>query len=243
MYDGRIKEAVVLAAGNGRRLASPSGLPKPLIPVAGRSLISRVLDRLFEAKVERVHVVVGYRAEEVQQQACLNGLRDRVHWVQNQEYHLPNGLSLLAVQERVKDPFLLLMSDHLFEGSTLQDFVRLGAPPSGGVLAVDSKVEDIFDLPDATKVMAAGEQVQHMGKDLQSFNAIDTGIFALTPSVFGAMQESAAQGDQSLTGGISVLARTEGVRTWDIGRRRWIDIDTPAALREAERLVSLGHFR
>ncbi len=243
MNDGRIKEAVVLAAGNGRRLASPSGLPKPLISVAGRSLIRRVLDRLFEAQVERVYVVIGYRAQEIQQQASLNGLGDRVRWVQNEDYHLANGLSLLAVKKRVKSPFLLLMSDHLFESSTLQDFVSNDAPDQGGVLAVDSKIESVFDLPDATKVVSNSEHIRHMGKDLETFNAIDTGIFALTPSVFEAMHESASRGDHSLTGGISVLARTEGVRTWDIGERRWIDIDTPEALREAERLAALGLFK
>ena len=243
MNDGRIKEAVVLAAGNGRRLASPSGLPKPLIPVAGRSLIRRVLDRLFEAHIERVHVVIGYRAEEIQAQGSLNGLRDRVHWVQNEDYHLANGLSLLAVQNRIESPFLLLMSDHLFESSTLRDFVSIHAPEQGGVLAVDSKIESIFDLPDATKVVSDSQQVRQMGKDLETFDAIDTGIFALTPSVFEAMHESASGGDQSLTGGISVLARTEGVHTWDIGERRWIDIDTPEALQEAERLAALGLFK
>ena len=93
-----------------------------------------MLDRLFEAQVERVYVVIGYRAQEIQQQASLNGLGDRVRWVQNEDYHLANGLSLLAVKKRVKSPFLLLMSDHLFESSTLQDFVSNDAPDQGGVL-------------------------------------------------------------------------------------------------------------
>ena len=108
---------------------------------------------------------------------------------------------------------------------------------------MDSKIESIFDLPDATKVVSDSQQVRQMGKDLETFDAIDTGIFALTPSVFEAMHESASRGDQSLTGGISVLARTEGVHTWDIGERRWIDIDTPEALQEAERLAALGLFK
>lgn len=57
--------AVVLAAGMGTRMKSD--LPKVLCPILGRPMIEFVLDALREAGVERVIVVVGYRADDVQQ--------------------------------------------------------------------------------------------------------------------------------------------------------------------------------
>ena len=53
----RPKAAMVLAAGVGRRMRPlTEAQPKALVPVAGRTLIDRVLDRLDEAGVESVAV-------------------------------------------------------------------------------------------------------------------------------------------------------------------------------------------
>jgi bifunctional UDP-N-acetylglucosamine pyrophosphorylase/glucosamine-1-phosphate N-acetyltransferase/UDP-N-acetylglucosamine pyrophosphorylase len=57
--------AVVLAAGRGTRMKSE--LPKVLFPVLGRPMIHWVLDALAEAGINRSVVVVGYRAELVQE--------------------------------------------------------------------------------------------------------------------------------------------------------------------------------
>lgn len=57
--------AVVLAAGMGTRMKSD--LPKVLFPVLGRPMIEFVLDTLQAAGIARTIVVVGYRAEDVQQ--------------------------------------------------------------------------------------------------------------------------------------------------------------------------------
>jgi bifunctional UDP-N-acetylglucosamine pyrophosphorylase/glucosamine-1-phosphate N-acetyltransferase len=55
--------AVVMAAGKGTRMQSE--LPKVLVPVCGRPMIDYVLDALEAAGVQRITVVVGYRAEDV----------------------------------------------------------------------------------------------------------------------------------------------------------------------------------
>lgn len=55
--------AIVLAAGKGTRMKSE--LPKVLVPVAGRPMIRYVVDALRTAGVERIVVVVGYRADLV----------------------------------------------------------------------------------------------------------------------------------------------------------------------------------
>ena len=67
---GQSTMAVVLAGGRGTRMQSD--LPKVLFPVHGRPMIHWVLDALDRAGVEEKIVVVGYRAELVQEE-----LRDR----------------------------------------------------------------------------------------------------------------------------------------------------------------------
>jgi MurNAc alpha-1-phosphate uridylyltransferase len=60
------KSAMVLAAGRGTRLHPiTSTVPKPLVEVAGRTLLDRAIDRLAEAGVERVVVNLHYMAETI----------------------------------------------------------------------------------------------------------------------------------------------------------------------------------
>jgi MurNAc alpha-1-phosphate uridylyltransferase len=58
---------MVLAAGLGTRMRPlTDALPKALIPVAGRTLLDRVLDRLVEAGVTRAVVNVHHLADQVE---------------------------------------------------------------------------------------------------------------------------------------------------------------------------------
>lgn len=69
------RTAMVLAAGLGTRMRPlTNAMPKALIPVAGRALIDRVLDKLKAAGVERAVVNVHYLAEQME--AHLAGRRD-----------------------------------------------------------------------------------------------------------------------------------------------------------------------
>ncbi len=238
-----IGQAVILAAGNGRRMASAQNLPKPLIPVGSEPLIDHILGHLEKAGVQQVFVVVGYRANEIQSHLEEGRFAGLVHTIYNPDYERPNGVSLLCAQERVEGRFLLLMSDHLFEAESLQMVIDRPTPEEGGLLAVDSKLDRIFDLDDATKVQRFDGRLARLGKDLTEFDAVDTGMFALTPAVFDAMRHSIHLGDESLSGGIGELARRRSIVTHDIGPRRWIDVDTPEAAAEAERLWRTGLFQ
>lgn len=63
---GDLTTAMVLAAGLGKRMRPlTADKPKPLVPVAGRSLLDRVLDRLVAGGVERAVVNVHYLGEQI----------------------------------------------------------------------------------------------------------------------------------------------------------------------------------
>jgi bifunctional UDP-N-acetylglucosamine pyrophosphorylase / glucosamine-1-phosphate N-acetyltransferase len=72
--------AIVLAAGKGTRMKSE--LPKVLCPVRGRPMVEYVLDVLRRAGVQRLLLVVGYRADLVRE--VLGGQAD-VEFVEQAE--------------------------------------------------------------------------------------------------------------------------------------------------------------
>ncbi len=61
-------QAVVLAAGEGTRLRPlTERWPKPILPIDGRPVIATLLRELAAAGCERVYVVTGYLAEQVEE--------------------------------------------------------------------------------------------------------------------------------------------------------------------------------
>jgi len=61
-----IRTAVVIAAGEGRRLRPVTERwPKPVLPIDGRPVIVTLLRALAEAGVERIWVVVGHLGDQV----------------------------------------------------------------------------------------------------------------------------------------------------------------------------------
>jgi len=238
---------VVLAAGLGTRLKSEDGPPKPLVPLGGRPLALRVLDRFAEAGVREAIVVVGHRAEEVRAGIEGGAPAIPVTFVLNPRYRMSNGLSVLAAREAVGDrPFFLSMSDHVFEPSLIRGLGGAALPEGGLVLAVDRKLDRIFDEDDATKVRTEGGRIVEIHKSLTAFDAVDTGLFACTPALFEAIREAAARrpdGDCSLSDGVKALAAGGRARVHDIGDGWWQDVDTPEAMAHAAAHLDSGGGR
>lgn len=234
-----VRQALVLAAGNGDRFKSTSGTSKLLQSVLGQSLIVRTLETARAAGITLFDVVVGYRAQELT--AALHGYQPEgvtVRFTHNPDWHLENGLSALAARDRCAGPFALLMGDHLFEAEVLAMALRTPLAPGESLLAVDSRSVAAAIAAEATKVRMSGGYVEAIGKDVQPYDALDTGLFVCDPNLFDALEASRAAGDTTLSGGIRRLASGRLVRALEVGDARWCDIDTPADLQTAEALLT-----
>lgn len=231
--------AVILAAGSGTRLARdhrPTP-PKPLVPLLGLALLERTILTLREAGVEEFFVVLGHRADEIRPRLADWESRYNVTItpVYNPDWKEGNGTSALACAPHLDRPFLLVMSDHLFEPEAVKRLIDAGKDESFCYLLVDRRVEGVFDPADATRVRCVDGRIVGIGKELPRYNGIDTGIFLCRPILFPALREARATGDGSLSGGMRRLAVAGRLRAVDIGDRFWFDVDTPAALQEGRR--------
>ena len=237
-----VSEAVILMAGEGSRLrGSDDTFLKPLVPLLGRPLISYALEALIRTGIKTVNFVVGYesgRMIEQVKQLIPAGLS--VSFIENRDWQKQNGVSLLAAADHVSKPFLLTMSDHLFDvaiiGRLLDSF-----EPGFLSIAVDRKIDSIFDLDDAMKVQTRGSRITDIGKNLRHYDAIDTGLFVCPLQIFDYLERAksgSCENDCSLADGVRLMAGDDRVRAIDIGDAWWQDVDTPEMLQYAERQMS-----
>jgi choline kinase len=169
-----------------------------------------------QAGIKRFVIVTGHQGQMVRHWFTRSPLRHaQVTWVENPDYHKKNGISLLQARAAVNGPFLLLMSDHLFEPDTAAALLRQPLAQKEAILAVDHKLGSIFDLDDATKVLCSEGRVTHIGKNLTQYNAVDSGMFLCTPSVFNALDQVMKNGNCSLSDGMQFMASNRKLRAYD----------------------------
>jgi choline kinase len=233
-----VTQCLILAAGNGSRIAPVAdGGPKPLVPVCGVPLLEHVMMSSYEAGIERFVIVGGYRADLIRRWLSDRSITGAsVTLIENPEYHKANGISALAAKAQFNEPFLLLMSDHIFETKTAKALMGQPLAEDEVILAVDSNCDRIFDLDDATKVRCEGNHVVEIGKNLSLYNALDTGMFLCSPALFGFLESVKENGDCSLSDGMRKLAQQRKLRSFDIDGGHWQDVDSPQALEHVERI-------
>ena len=231
-------QAVILAAGEGQRLR-PRGYLKPLTPLLGVTLLERAVLACRDVGVGECIVVLGYGKESVSER--LDVLASRagivVRGVENPYWEEGNGTSALAAQPYMHGPFLLAMCDHVFDPAILQCLMAAGSEDTECLLAVDYRIEQVYRLDDATKVQLADSTITAIGKDLQSYTAVDAGLFFCQPKVFNALQQARAAGEGSLSAGWRRLIPRRQFQALDIDEAFWVDVDTPESLRYAESVL------
>jgi len=247
-----ISEAVILMAGEGSRLRQGYGgqarlrdsnktFLKPVAPVLGRPLILYTLDALVYAGIQRVHLVVGYEMDRmIAQVEPLIPSGVTASFIENRDWRKQNGISVLAAAGHVDAPFLLTMSDHIFD-NTIIDRLLNNFDPALLNIAVDRKLDSIFDLDDAMKVQTSRNRVTGIGKNLLHYDAIDTGLFVCPLQLFDYLERAKSESfrkDCSLADGIRSMAGDNKVRAIDIGNAWWQDVDTQQMLQSAEKQIA-----
>jgi choline kinase len=226
------KLALILAAGNGSRIAARSGEgPKPLVVLNGKTLLEHVLIGARDAGIERFVIVVGYRGQAIKDWYASHPLPGvQVTWIENPEYRKDNGISVLCASKVIHENFLLLMADHVFETATARSLLRQPLGKEEVILAVDRNIGAIFDIDDATKVRLEQDRIVEIGKMLRNYNALDTGMFLCSEALFGWLEKAAVNGNCSLSDGMRLMAAEGKLKGSDIGDAHWQDVDTPEAL-------------
>ena len=126
--DGRVRTALVLAAGVGARLAPLTySLPKCLVPVSGMPILGRLVRALDGHGIDRLVIVAGYRAEMIRAYLGESFGGIAVEYVVSPLFATTNTLySLWLARQLIDEPLLLVESDIVFDEPLLAPLLRPG---------------------------------------------------------------------------------------------------------------------
>ena len=239
------KEAIVLAAGVGSRLASRhGGAPKCLVPVAGTPILIRQLLALQETGVTRVVVVTGYERRQVEDAALKATPALELEFVHNEAYRETNVLaSWFCGSAALTGDHFYLHGDTVFEPALLQGLKACG---KGDVwLTVDQHSCGDEEM----KVIEADGQIRRISKELDPRVVLGefTGILRANNRALHALRELAAELLRLPDGRRFFFERAlqEGidrglldVRWADVSGMKWREIDFPEDLDAASSLFA-----
>ena len=120
--ENRVTTALLLAAGTGKRLQPlTDSIPKCLIEVGGISILERLIDNLCDNGFKRLVIVVGFLGHRIQRFVNEYAGDLEIELITNPLFQTTNNIySLWLARKNIQESFLLVESDLIFEVSQLE---------------------------------------------------------------------------------------------------------------------------
>lgn len=230
----KIDKAVVLAAGRGTRMRELTAeVPKPMIDVRGKPVLEHIVEGLQHAGIRECLLVVGYRADAVQN-FFGEGSRYNVG-IQYATQKIQDGTGRVVDLGRDfvgNSPFILSYGDILVDPSNYKRVANL--PDNVEAIVTVTRGEDVSKggavfLNERMELLDLREKSQQDEPTSPWYNA---GLYAFRPSIFEftAKLQPSPRGEYELTDAIRDLAQSgKKVQALElIGE--WADVRDPEIL-------------
>ena len=211
-------KAVILAAGQGLRMR-PLTLdrPKPLVEVAGKPLIERLVLNLPK-EIDELIIVVGYLANKVEDYCGDNFLGKKVTYVFQREYLGTAHALKLCRPYLNNERFLVLCADDLYGKKGLENLLKHRL----AVLALEHVEPKRFGVIE----MENGYLKRILEKPEEPpTNLVNTGAMILDDKVFDYEIEKSKSGEYYLTDLVNLVARDRKVKVERADF--WVPVGTP----------------
>ncbi len=224
-------KAGILAAGTGSRFVQAGwDVPKPLIRIKGKPIISHVLDNLFDAGVETVDIILNGQERFDPTEEFIRQLpqasKIRV-WRKSTQSSFESFCFLMGrLQE---PPFVISTVDSILVKEDLRDFLNLGTYPAecSLALAVTGFVHD--EKPLWVEMTEQG-QIIRMGDAVQNRRYVTAGLYL----VLKGLSEPGSMGRFSALRHYLGHLMKVGEPVWGKIFQRVMDIDRPEDIEIAE---------
>ncbi|HEV3251020.1 MAG TPA: sugar phosphate nucleotidyltransferase [Puia sp.] len=227
-------KAIIPVAGAGTKLRPHTYTqPKALIPLAGKTILSIIVDQLLEAGISEFIFVVGYLGEKIQDYVKEKYPGLSSHFVQQGE-RLGLGHALLLTREIVKnDEIFVVLGDTICEFDIKQvlekpcsslGVKRVDDPRNFGVAEMDDdgSIGRVVEKPQIPKSNMALVGIYRIRETLQLFNCLENNIEL----------ELTSYGEYNLTDAIECMIKN-GVKFHSFKVQNWFDCGKKETLLES----------
>ena len=231
-------KAIILAAGVGKRLRTYShAVPKCLIQLGGRTLLSRHLENLARLGITQVILVVGYQHALIREAAQAEPFGGSIRFLQNDQYERGSITSFWKARTEFDDDVIIMDADVLYHSAILG---RLVHSPLQNALLMD---ETVRQKTEECMVAVRGERVMALSKILPpDYDCVGEGVGFLKVSrenlshLVESVQSFVEAGrlDMEYEDALTDFFRKVPVGCERIGGLPWIEIDFPEDIQRAE---------
>jgi len=223
--------AGILAAGRGERLRANSAPHKPLVTVAGETLIERVLRSMAEAGASEVTVIINEDSTAVRDHVLGKEWPFPIHWIVKST---PSSMHsfLLLIEHLAKEgsdgPFLISTVDTVAGPKVYAEFMEQARDDEAAmVLALTSPGDD--EKPLLVRTADHGSRIVGFGEG----EFATAGIYAVRPIVLREAEEARRDGIDALRKFLNRLLE-RGHHLAGIPIAGSIDVDHPSDIVAAE---------
>ncbi|MDP2630181.1 MAG: sugar phosphate nucleotidyltransferase [Candidatus Uhrbacteria bacterium] len=224
-------QAVILAAGEGRRLRPlTEDRPKPMVLVGGKPILEHTLATLPE-EIDEIILVVGYKQEKIKEYFGNSWAGRKIIYVDQPEPK-GNGEAVERARSFLRDGrFIVLFADDLYHPHDVRDCVRDGGlailakgtehPERMGICLTDENgfLKELIEKP-----------------EIPPSNLADIGVFVLDHDVFD-MPKILVKNEHYLTPSIGALAQKRPIKV--LSARFWHPIGYPEDVEAAEKYMDI----
>src|SRR5512133_2803146 len=230
----KISKAVILAAGRGTRMRELTAeLPKPMIEVRGKPVLQHIVEGLRDAGIAELLLVVGYRADAVQDFFGDGSRYNVAVRYKTQTVQDGTGRVVKLAHDFVTDrPFILAYGDILVDPANYRRVVDL--PDDIEAMLTVTRGEDVTKggavfLNDKMHLVDLREKPKPGEPTSPWYNA---GLYAFRPSIFEFIEKlkPSPRGEYELTDAIRDLAHFgKKVKVLEV-TGEWADVRDPEIL-------------
>ncbi|NFN19173.1 winged helix-turn-helix transcriptional regulator [Clostridium botulinum] len=162
-----VKEAVILAAGRARDFGKPVGM----LEIEDFKLIDRTLNILKENGINKITIITGYESSCYEEYFKNN---KNINLVKSDKYKWTGTMySLSLAREYVKDDFLLIENDLIFEKRAIKELIESNSRDCILLTNESGSGDEAF-------VEIRNNHLFKMSKDIHQFNRIDGEMIGIT---------------------------------------------------------------